>query len=100
MKAIWNNEVIAEADKDALIRIEGNWYFPPRSVCWEFLTESDHRTECMWKGMASYYNIVVNGKENKDAAWYYPDPKEASVERVKKDFTNFVAFWQGVEVIE
>ena len=100
MKAMWNNEIIAEADKYDLIRIEGNWYFPPRSLHWEFFTQSNHRTECIWKGTANYYSLVVNGKENKDAAWYYPEPKAGSVERVKRDFSNFVAFWHGVEIVE
>lgn len=100
MKAIWNNEVIAEANQDELIRIEGNWYFPPKSLSWEFFTESEHRTICPWKGEASYYDITVNGEVNKDAAWYYPEPREGSVERVKKDFANYVAFWHGVEVTE
>ncbi len=100
MKAIWNNETIAEASKEELIRIEGNWYFPPKSLNWEFLSESDHHTICPWKGEASYYDITVAGEVNKDAAWYYPQPKEGSVERVKKDFANYVAFWHGVEVTE
>lgn len=100
MKVIWNNEVIAEANQDELIRIEGNWYFPPKSLNWEFFTESEHRTICPWKGEASYYDITVNGEVNKDAAWYYPEPREGSVERVKKDFANYVAFWHGVEVTE
>jgi uncharacterized protein (DUF427 family) len=99
MKAIWNNEVIAEAPVSDLIRIEGNWYFPPKSLEWQFFTDSDHHTTCPWKGEASYYDIVVNGKTNDFGAWYYPEPKDGSVERVKKDFSNYVAFWNGVDVV-
>ena len=89
MKAIWNNETIAEAPKADLIRIEGNWYFPPKSLLWEFFEESTHHTTCVWKGEASYYDIVVNSERNEFGAWYYPEPKEGSVERVKKDFANY-----------
>ena len=100
MKAVWNGTVIAEADQDELIRIEGNWYFPPTAIHKEFFKPSDQHTTCFWKGEASYYNVVVDGQINEDAAWYYPVPKEGSVERVKKDFANYVAFWHGVEVTE
>lgn len=98
MKAMWNNKVIAEANKDDLIFIEGNWYFPPSAIKQEFFKPSDLHTTCFWKGEASYYNVDVDGNVNEDGAWYYPEPKEGSVERVKKDFTNYVAFWRGVEV--
>lgn len=99
-KALWNGTIIAEADKKDLIHIEGNWYFPPSSVKQELLMPSDHHTTCFWKGEASYYDVIVNGETNKDAAWYYPSPMEGSVERVKKDFSNYVAFWHGVEVLD
>ncbi len=98
MKAVWNNTVLAEAEQDDLIRIEGNWYFPPESIKKEFFKPSDLHTTCFWKGEASYYDIDINGEVNDGAAWYYPVPKEGSVERVKKDFANYVAFWRGVEV--
>lgn len=100
MKAIWNNRVIAEADKSSLIRIEGNWYFPPESIDRESFKPSNTHTTCHWKGEASYYTVVVDGQENPDAAWFYPEPKAGSVERVGKDFTDYVAFWHGVEVEE
>ncbi|MGB4957555.1 MAG: DUF427 domain-containing protein [Candidatus Saccharimonas sp.] len=100
MKAVWNDTVIAEAPQEALIRIEGNWYFPPTSLKREFFEDSDTHTTCFWKGEASYYNVLVDGETNIDAAWYYPHPKEGSVERVRKNFANFVAFWHGVEVVE
>lgn len=100
MKAIWNGQIVAEADKNQLIRIEGNWYFPPKSLHWEFFEESDHKTLCIWKGEASYYDVVVASERNEFGAWYYPEPKNGSIERVKKDFTNYVAFWNGIEVSE
>ena len=100
MKALWNGQVIAEAEQKDLIRIEGNWYFPPSSIKKEFYKPSDTHTTCVWKGLASYYNVSVDGDENKDAAWFYPEPKEGSVERVGKDFKDYVAFWHGVEVVE
>lgn len=100
MKAVWNNQVIAEAGKDELIRIEGNWYFPPGSIRKEYFKTSGHHTTCFWKGEASYYDIDVNGDVNVGGAWYYPDPKDGAIERVKKDFSNYVAFWRGVEAID
>lgn len=100
MKAIWKDEIIAEAPVADLIRIEGNWYFPPKSLHWEYFQESEHRTVCHWKGESQYYDIVVNGAVNDFGAWYYPQPKDGSIERVKKDFTNYVAFWNGVEIVE
>ncbi len=95
-KAIWNGQILAESDKT--IRIEGNHYFPPESVNMDFLKPSNTHTICPWKGEASYYDVVVQGETNQDAAWYYPAPKDGAVERVGADFRNFVAFWHGVEV--
>ncbi len=100
MKAIWNDTTIAEANKEDLIYIEGNWYFPPSAVKREFYQPSDLHTHCPWKGDASYYNVVVNGDTNADAAWYYPTPMPTAFERTKKDFTDYVAFWRGVTVSE
>jgi uncharacterized protein (DUF427 family) len=91
MKAIWNNEVVAESDKT--IQVEGNHYFPADSIKKELFKASDTHTICPWKGTASYYTIVVDGTENKDAAWYYPDVKPAA-----KQIGNYVAFWKGVQV--
>lgn len=98
MKAIWKNEVIAESD--ATIVIEGNQYFPPESVVKEFLRTKTHSTTCPWKGEAQYYDVVVGESVNQNAAWYYPTPKAGSVERVGQDFAGYVAFWNGVEVVE
>ena len=91
MKAIWNGKVIAKSDQT--INIEGNQYFPAGSVKKEFLTNSETHTVCHWKGTASYYDVTVDGKTNKDAAWYYPDPS-ANADKIK----DYVAFWRGVEV--
>ncbi|HEY1085208.1 MAG TPA: DUF427 domain-containing protein [Candidatus Saccharimonadales bacterium] len=100
MRAVWNNTTIAEAPKEALIRIEGNWYFPPDSLKKEYFKDSGHHTTCHWKGEASYYDILVDGNTNDFGAWYYPEPKAGSTERVKKDFASYVAFWNGVEIVE
>jgi uncharacterized protein (DUF427 family) len=96
MEAKWNGKIIAESDDT--IEIEGNQYFPSNSIKKEFFKQSDYHTTCPWKGEASYYNIVVSDKTNENAAWFYPVPKEGSVERVGKDFSNYVAFWNGVKV--
>ncbi len=93
MKAIWNNEIIAESNET--IVIENNHYFPPSQIKKEYFSESNTHTVCPWKGTASYYNINVNGEVNKDAAWYYPETKDAA-----KEIKNHVAFWKGVKVIE
>jgi uncharacterized protein (DUF427 family) len=98
MKATWNNQVVAEASQDDLIRIEGNWYFPQSALNKEFFEPSDHHTTCVWKGEASYYDIVVNGERNEFGAWFYPEPKDGSIERVGKDYTSYVAFWNGIHV--
>lgn len=91
MKAIWNDAVIAESDET--IVVEGNHYFPREAVKTEFLQPSSTHTICPWKGQASYYDVVVNRQTNKDAAWYYPEPKEAAAEIMDR-----VAFWKGVRV--
>ncbi|MDP3939705.1 MAG: DUF427 domain-containing protein [Deltaproteobacteria bacterium] len=90
-KASWNGAVIAESDETAVV--EGNHYFPAASVNRSFIRESDTHTVCPWKGTASYFSIEVDGKINKDAAWYYPEPKEAA-----SQIKNHVAFWRGVTV--
>jgi len=98
MKAVWNGAVIAESAET--ISIEGNEYFPRDSVNPEFLEDSNHTSECPWKGEAKYYTLVVNEEKNENAAWYYEVPKEGSVERAGKDFSDYIAFWNGVEVGE
>jgi len=93
MKAIWNNEVIAESDQTVVI--ENNHYFPADSIKQEFFKNSDTHSVCPWKGTASYYTLEVNGKSNPDAAWYYP---EAS--KLAESIKGRIAFWKGVEVIK
>lgn len=100
MKALWNDKVIAEADRKDLIYIEGNYYFPPESIKKEYLRPSSDRTSCFWKGEASYYDVDVEGDVNPGSAWYYPEPMPGAIERVKRDFTDYVAFWRGVKVSE
>ncbi len=93
MKAIWNNQIIAESNDT--VEVEGNHYFPKESIDQEFLKESSTSTVCPWKGTASYYSLDVEGKENPDAAWSYPQPSELA-----KNLKDYVAFWKGVEVTE
>lgn len=96
MKAVWNGNVIAEADKEALIYIEGNWYFPPESVQAGILEPTETSYTCPWKGKCQYFTVSVDGEKNVDAAWSYPEPLPSAIERVHKDFSGYVAFWRGV----
>ena len=98
MKATWNGKVIAETSDANIISIEGNSYFPPDSIKSEYFVKSDYHTTCPWKGLAYYYDITVEGKTNENSAWYYPEPKAGSIERVGSDFISYVAFWKGVEI--
>lgn len=91
MKAIWNGQVIAQSDDTVVV--EGNHYFPKEAIKEEFFETTNTHTVCPWKGTASYYSVKVDGEVNKDAAWYYPDPKDAA-----KEIKGRVAFWKGVEV--
>ncbi len=100
MKAIWNNQVIAEADKDDLIFIERNWYFPPASVRQGMLRKSDTPYTCPWKGVCQYFDVGEDTSWSKDNAWSYPNPKESAIKTVKKDFSNYVAFWRDVTITE
>jgi len=90
-RAIWNGKVIAQSDRCEVV--EGNQYFPPDAVRREFLRDSRTHTECAWKGTASYYDVVVEGEVNPDAAWYYSEPEPAA-NHVK----GYIAFWKGVRV--
>ena len=91
MKAIWNNTVIAESADTVLV--EGNHYFPASSLKREYVTFSNHKTSCPWKGQASYYSLMVNGELNTDAVWYYAEPKPEA-----ESIRDRVAFWKGVKV--
>ena len=90
--ASWNGVMLAESDQTVIV--EGNHYFPTASIRCAYFRASDHHTTCPWKGIASYYDIVVDDKVNKEAAWYYPSPKEAA-----KPIKDHIAFWQGVKVV-
>lgn len=98
MKAIWNDKIIAEAPKEDLIYIEGNWYFPPASVKKEYLRESPTPYTCPWKGVCQYFDVGEGDKWDKDAAWTYPEPIASAIKRVHEDFSNYVAFWHSVKV--
>ncbi len=91
MKATWHNAVLADS-KETIV-VEGNHYFPSESINKDYFAPSNTHTTCPWKGEASYYDVVVDGEENKDAAWYYAEPKQAA-EQIK----GHVAFWKGVKV--
>jgi uncharacterized protein (DUF427 family) len=93
MKAIWNETTLAESDNTLVV--EGNHYFPKDSINTEFFQPSQTHTVCGWKGTASYYDVVVNGETNPDAAWYYPEAKPDA-----KEIEGYVAFWKGIEIHE
>lgn len=90
-RAIWNGAVLAESEHTEIV--EGNHYFPPDTINSEYFQDSSTQTTCSWKGVASYYSLVVDGQTNKDAAWYYPTPKDAA-----KNIKEHIAFWKGVKV--
>ncbi len=90
-RAIWNGTVVAESDET--IVVEGNHYFPPDSVYEQFLVDNTSRTVCPWKGVASYYDVAVDGEVSRGGAWYYPDPSPAAA-----DIAGYIAFWRGVHV--
>ena len=92
VKAMWNGVVLAESDKTVVV--EGNHYFPPDAINEAYFQPNSSHTVCPWKGVASYYDVVVNGQVNQGAAWYYPEPKSAA-----KSIQNYVAFWRGVRVV-
>jgi uncharacterized protein (DUF427 family) len=91
MRATWNGVVLAESDET--VQVEGNHYFPPDAVNREYFADSDTHTVCPWKGLASYLTVVVAGESNSDAAWFYPEPKDAAAE-----IKDHVALWRGVTV--
>ncbi|WP_339850190.1 DUF427 domain-containing protein [uncultured Dokdonia sp.] len=93
MKAIWNDQVIAESNDTVVI--ENNHYFPHDAIKKEFFTSSELQSTCPWKGVASYYTVTVDGKENKDAAWFYPEVSELA-----KGIKNHVAFWRGIQIVD
>jgi uncharacterized protein (DUF427 family) len=100
MKAVWKQQVIAEVPKEELIYIEGHWYFPPASVKQEYLRKSPTPYTCPWKGVCQYFDVGEGEDWSRDVAWSYPDPKPSAIDTVKKDFSNYVAFWRDVTVTE
>ncbi|MBC7619784.1 MAG: DUF427 domain-containing protein [Candidatus Saccharibacteria bacterium] len=92
MQAIWKDTVIAQSDD--IVTVEGNHYFPESTLKREFISFSNHKTSCAWKGQASYYSLVVSGEMNADAAWYYADPKPEAA-----NIRGRVAFWKGVKIL-
>ncbi|AFZ66245.1 DUF427 domain-containing protein [Deinococcus peraridilitoris] len=92
MRAVWNGVTIAQSDD--IVKVEGNAYFPREALSDALIKDSATNTVCPWKGTASYYTLVVDGKENPDAVWYYPEPKDAA-----KKIRGRVAFWRGVEIL-
>ena len=90
-KAVWESTVLAESDD--IVVVEGNKYFPPEAIHWEYFKQNGQTTTCPWKGTANYYDIEVNGKKNPAAAWYYAEPKPAA-----SQIRGHVAFWKGVQV--
>ncbi len=93
MKAKYNGTLIAQSDETILL--EGNHYFPQESVKMQYLSPSEMKSTCPWKGEASYYHVEVDGQVDENAAWYYPEPKDAA-----KRITGYIAFWHGVEIVE
>ncbi len=91
--ATWSGRTLAQADAGEVQLVEGNVYFPPHRVNRDFLKPSETHTVCPWKGTASYYDVEVDGKLNKDAAWFYPETKDAA-----KHIEGYIAFWKGVAV--
>ncbi|MGL4339231.1 MAG: DUF427 domain-containing protein [Rhodoglobus sp.] len=100
MKAIWGETVIAEAPKEDLISIEGNWYFPPSSINAGYLVESPTPYTCPWKGVCQYFSVTSGDSLLQDRAWSYPTPFPSARDRVGHDFSNYVAFWKEITVVE
>ena len=100
VKAVVNGTVIAEAPVEDLIKIEGNWYFPPASVKSELLEKSPTPYTCPWKGECQYFTVNAGGQRLQDRAWSYPTPYPTAFDRVGKDYSNYVAFWKDVRVVD
>jgi uncharacterized protein (DUF427 family) len=100
MKAVIGDTVIAEAPKEELISIEGNWYFPPSSVKTELLEDSPTPYTCPWKGECQYFSVKTDAGTLQDRAWAYPHPYPTAFDRVGKDFSGYVAFWKEVKVVD
>lgn len=100
MRAIVDGVVIAEAPREELVSIEGNWYFPPQSIVDGVLQNSPTPYTCPWKGRCQYFTVTSGGKSYSDRAWAYPEPYPSAIERVGTDFSGYVAFWKDVSVVD
>jgi len=100
MKAVFGDIVLAEAPKEDLVSIEGNWYFPPSSVNNEYFEKSPTQYTCPWKGDAQYFSLKDGDQLLQDRAWSYPTPFPASFDRVGSDYSGYVAFWKEVKVVD
>jgi uncharacterized protein (DUF427 family) len=100
MKATFNSTVLAEANKEDLIYIEGNWYFPPATVKKELLKSSATPYTCPWKGVCTFYNVEIDGQQATDCSWSYDHPLPTAIDQVKKDFSGYVAFYRDIVVGE
>lgn len=100
MQAVWNGTVVAEADRDELVFIERNWYFPPQTVNASLLRKSDTPYTCPWKGVCQYFDVGQGETWSSDSAFCYPEPKQSAIDTVKHDFSNYVAFWRDITVQE
>ncbi|MEO7006569.1 MAG: DUF427 domain-containing protein [Terrimesophilobacter sp.] len=100
MKAVLGDTVIAEAAKDDLIWIEGNWYFPPNGVKLDLLVKSDTPYTCPWKGVCQYFSVKNGSGVLQDQAWSYPTPMPSSFDIVGKDYTDYVAFWKNIKIVD
>ena len=100
MKAVLGNTVLAEAPREDLVRIEGNWYFPPASVNSDLLEKSSTPYRCPWKGDCQYFSLRDGDVLLQDRAWSYPNPLPSSFDRVGRDYSNYVAFWKEAQIVE
>ena len=100
MKAMLGDIVIADAPKEDLVSIEGNWYFPPSSINTDLLSTTNTPYTCPWKGECQYFSVNVDGESLPDRAWSYPTPYPTAFDRVGKDFSNYVAFWKEVKGVD
>ena len=100
MKAVLNGTIVAEAALEDLIKIEGNWYFPPSSITAGLLTETDTAYTCSWKGECQYFTVSDGTASVTDGAFSYPAPTPSSFDRVGQDYSGYVAFWKDLRVVE
>ena len=100
MKAIWKDKIVAEAEQDDLVNIEGNWYFPPSSVDQKLLRKSDTPYTCPWKGACQFFDVGEGEDWSEDNAWCYPEPMASAVQRVGREFAGYIAFYGNVKITD